>query len=221
MSKIAILSHESVAAELSLLGQWADLRGHTVERFYREQTWDAQDLLAADLIIVLGSPNSVSTGYEHPTSVKEIELVKSRFETDKPFFGICYGSQVMARALGGEVERREVKNIGFKQIDTHSPDIDEGGWVLWHEDFIIPESIKSIPGVEVLGTDAQAAIAFRKGKAWAVQFHPEVDADALGRMVEAIGVPPEKWGPIADAMRDHETGLRERAFALFDRVLNT
>lgn len=221
MSKIAILSHESVAAELSLLGQWADLRGHTVERFFREQAWDSQDLLAADLIIILGSPNSVSTGYEHPTSAREIELVKSRFETDKPFFGICYGSQVMARALGGEVERREVKNIGFKQIDIHSPDFNEGGWALWHEDFIIPESINSIPGVEILGTDAQAAIAFRKGNAWAVQFHPEVDGDALGRMVETIGVPPEKWGPVADAMKADGTGLRERAFALFDRVLSS
>ena len=219
MSKIAILSHETVAAELAILGEWANLRGHAIERFYREATWKPEDLLAADLIIIFGSPNSVSTGYEHPTAKSEIELVKSRLDSNEPFFGICYGSQVMAKALGGEVERREDKNIGFKTIAVDSSEIDEGGWMLWHEDFIVPESLESIPGVEILGTDAGAAIAFRKGSAWAVQFHPEVDGDALGRMIDSIGVSREKWGPVADAMNADDAGHKERAFALFDRVL--
>ena len=73
MSKIAILSHEEVGAELAVLGEWADARGHEVTRYFREQQWDAKDLLAADLVVILGSLNSVSTGYEHPSSPQEIE----------------------------------------------------------------------------------------------------------------------------------------------------
>ena len=221
MSKIAILSHEVVGAELAILGEWADARGHEITRYYREQKWDAQDLLAADLVILLGSPNSVSTGYEHPSSPVEIELVKSRIESNEPYFGICYGSQIMARALGGEVNRREEKNIGFKKITSESPEIHEGDWMLWHEDFIDPESIKNIPGVEILATSVGAAIAFRKGNAWAVQFHPETHSESLGRMVEKIGVPQEKWGPIADAMKQDDISLRERSFALFDQVFSS
>jgi GMP synthase-like glutamine amidotransferase len=220
MSKIAILSHEVVGAELAILGEWADARGHEITRYFREQKWDAQDVLAADLLILLGSPNSVSTGYEHPSSPQEIELVKTRIESDQPYFGICYGSQIMARALGGEVNRREEKNIGFKKITSESPDVHEGSWMLWHEDFIDPTSINKIPGVEILATDVGAAIAFRKGKAWAVQFHPESDSGSLGRMVERIGVPQEKWEPISEAMKEDEVNLRERSFALFDQVFS-
>jgi GMP synthase (glutamine-hydrolysing) len=221
MSKIAILSHEVVGAELAILGEWADARGHEITRYFREQKWDAQDVLAADLLILLGSPNSVSTGYEHPSSPQEIELVKTRIESNEPYFGICYGSQIMARALGGVVNRRAEKNIGFKKITSESPEIHEGGWMLWHEDFIDPESIRNIPGVEILATDVEAAIAFRKGNAWAVQFHPESHAESLGRMVEGIGAPKEKWAPVADAMKEDEVSLRERSFALFDQVFSS
>jgi GMP synthase-like glutamine amidotransferase len=92
--------------------------------------------------------------------------------------------------------------------------------MLWHEDFIDPTSINKIPGVEILATDVGAAIAFRKGKAWAVQFHPESDSGSLGRMVERIGVPQEKWEPISEAMKEDEVNLRERSFALFDQVFS-
>ena len=220
MSKIAILSHEAVGAELAVLGEWADARGHEVTRYYREQQWDSKDLLAADLVVILGSLNSVSTGYEHPSSPQEIELVKKRIESDEPYFGICYGSQIMARALGGEVNRREEKTTGFKKITSNSPDVNEGGWMLWHEDFIDPESIRSVPGVEILATGFDAAIAFKKGKAWAVQFHPETHSESLGRMVEVSGSPKEKWAPSIDAMKEDEVNLRNRAFALFDQVFS-
>jgi glutamine amidotransferase PdxT len=220
MSKIAILSHEEVGAELAVLGEWADARGHEVSRYYREQEWDAKELHAADLVIILGSLNSVSTGYEHPSSPKEIELVKTRIESDQPYFGICYGSQIMARALGGEVNRRDEKNTGFKKMTSSTPAVHEGSWMFWHEDFIDPESIRSVPGVEILATSFDAAIAFKKGKAWAVQFHPETHSESLGRMVERIGAPTEKWAPAIAAMKEDEVKLRDRAFALFDQVFS-
>ena len=218
MATIGILSHEKVAAELSILGEWAKERGHKIKRFYREENWNEAELLESDLVIVFGSPNSVSTGFIHPTAEKEIQMVKSRLDADQPFFGICYGAQVMARALGGEVERRNEKNIGYKQISTNQ-NFDNGGWVLWHEDFISPASLENKEGVEILGTDAGAVIAFKNKRATAVQFHPEVDGDALGRMIDSIGVPEEKWGPVASAMKSDDVSHRARAFALFDSVI--
>ena len=172
MAIIGILSHEKVAAELSILGEWAKERGHKIKRFYREENWNEAELLESDLVIVFGSPNSVSTGFIHPTAEKEIQMVKSRLDADQPFFGICYGAQVMARALGGEVERRNEKNIGYKQISTNQ-NFDNGGWVLWHEDFISPASLENKEGIEILGTDAGAVIAFKNKRATAVQFHLE------------------------------------------------
>jgi len=222
VKSIAVLSHFAVAHELGLLQEWADARGHLITRYFREETWDADDLHVADLIIVMGSPNSVATGYTHDSAVREIALLKQRIARKEALFGICYGAQALAIALGGSVTRRELANTGYKAVTLINPSadspIDAGGWALWHEDMIDPNSLINLNQIEVLATDAGAVIAFRSGNAWGVQFHPEVDGDALGRMLSAIGIPEENWREEVAAMSLDDEAHRVRAFALFDLV---
>ena len=61
MKNVAILSHETVAAELSILGDWLNERELTFKRYYREQNWNPEEILEADFLIVLGSPNSTAS----------------------------------------------------------------------------------------------------------------------------------------------------------------
>jgi GMP synthase-like glutamine amidotransferase len=218
MKNVAILSHETVAAELSILGDWLNERELTFKRYYREQNWNAEEILEADFLIVLGSPNSTATGYVCDSAPSEIDLAKRFIATGKPYFGICYGAQILAKAIGGEVARREIKNIGFKEFEAKTQIVDSGSWMLWHEDMVVPESLENIKDIELHGVDSGAAIAFSKENAWGVQFHPEVDGNALGRMIASIGVPEEKWRPVADAMNADDAGHRKRAFELFDLV---
>ena len=226
MKSIAVLSHSAVAHELGLLQEWADARGHLITRYFREEAWNADDLHVADLIIVMGSPNSVATGYTHDSAAREIALLKQRIARKEALFGICYGAQALAIALGGSVTRREQANTGYKEVTLHSSPIDSsidysidaGGWALWHEDMIDPNSLQGLNQVEVLATDAGAVIAFQAGNAWGVQFHPEVDGDALGRMLTDIGIPEEKWRKEVAAMITDDAAHRARAFALFDLV---
>ena len=218
MKNVAILSHETVAAELSILGDWLNERELNFKRYYREQNWNAEEILEADFLIVLGSPNSTATGYVCESAPGEIDLTKRFIATGKPYFGICYGAQILAKAIGGEVARREIKNIGFKEFDAKTQVVDSGSWMLWHEDMVVPESLENIKDIKLHGVDSGAAIAFSKANAWGVQFHPEVDGNALGRMIASIGVPEEKWRPVADAMNADDAGHRKRAFELFDLV---
>ena len=110
-------------------------------------------------------------------------------------------------------------NAGIGQwIDAKTQIIDSGSWMLWHEDMVVPESLENIKDIELHGVDSGAAIAFSKDNAWGVQFHPEVDGNALGRMIASIGVPEKKWRPVADAMNADDAGHRKRAFELFDLV---
>ena len=226
MKSIAVLSHATVAHELGLLQEWADARGHQITRYFREEAWNADDLHVADLVIVMGSPNSVATGYAHDSAAREIALLQQRIARKEALFGICFGAQALAIALGGAVTRRDLANTGYKAVtlinqSADSPidsSIDAGGWALWHEDMIDPNSLINLNQIEVLATDAGAVIAFRSGNAWGVQFHPEVDGDALGRMLSAIGIPEEKWREEVTAMKSDDAAHRARAFALFDLV---
>ncbi len=220
MTTVAILSHKEIAHELSILGEWLRARGYEYTRFYREDTWNPDDLLSSDLVIILGSPRSTATGFEHKDSNLEIELTQKCIAGDKHFLGICYGAQILGKAVGGEVLRRESANVGYKLMDIVGPHfgIEAGAWMLWHEDMVEFESLPE--AVEVIGTSEGAVVAFRAGRAVGVQFHPEVDGDSLGRMIAGLGISEERWGPVRDALNADEQGHRARAFSLFDSVLD-
>ena len=72
MPSAIVLSHQNVAHELSHLEPWLDRHGFQIRRIYRE---DRPVLDEADLLVVLGSPNSVASGYCEPPADAEITAV--------------------------------------------------------------------------------------------------------------------------------------------------
>ena len=123
-------------------------------------------------IIFTGGPNSVyledSPSYD-----------KSIFEIGVPILGICYGSQLMAHKLGGEVATAPISEYGKTdvQIDTDSLIFTgcQSTTTTWmsHTDYI-----KTAPaGFKVIGhTDncPVAAMECPEKNLYSVQFHPEV-----------------------------------------------
>jgi GMP synthase (glutamine-hydrolysing) len=131
-----------------------------------EQPLPAVDSL--DWLLVLGSPESA---YDHrlswlPGELKWLRAVQAR---GTPTFGICFGSQLLARALGGEVYRNQQAEIGWTAITTASAGPLQGPWLNFHFDaFSVP------PSAQLLGHTDLAAQAYRQGAAMGVQFHPEI-----------------------------------------------
>ena len=128
--------------------------------------------LAPKGIILTGGPRSVYAE-DAPLCPKEI------FELGIPVLGICYGAQVMAHVLGGQVSPTEVSEFGKTHIsiNTASP-LFQGAKdqsVAWmsHNDHI-----SSMPeGFEGIGSSAHCPVAAMSNdalKLYAVQFHPEV-----------------------------------------------
>ncbi len=95
--------------------------------------------------------------------------------------GCCLGGQILARALGGTVRsaRRRASTAGSTSRRPARAPRDPlfslaaraDPVYLWHEDeFTLP------PGAVHLATsDATPVQAFRHGRAWGLQFHPECD----------------------------------------------
>jgi GMP synthase (glutamine-hydrolysing) len=123
-------------------------------------------------IIFSGGPSSVFDE-DRPTCDKAI------FDSGIPILGICYGMQLIATELGGEVVPGKVQEYGKANlyIDDNF-DLFEGLWLemtVWmsHGDSVIrmPKDFQRLGHSE---TCAIAAMGNRERKIYGVQFHPEV-----------------------------------------------
>ena len=138
------------------------------------------------------------------------EIVHAR----TPVLGICFGHQLLAQALGGEVRRnprgREIGTVRVQRVaddplfaglprafDVHATHVDA--------------VVELPPGAEVLATTSLDDVAaFRVATVGqAVQFHPEFDADVMRGYLRARadllrdegGAPDALLARVHDGMR--------------------
>ncbi len=214
-----VISNPTVGAELGHLEPWLRDNGFDVRRLVRDDILPADAADDADLVIILGSEWTLARTMDEPHDppqaaaaiAAETALVRRRVQQDKPLLGICFGGQMLSRALGGQVTRQEAAHIAWETPET---DVDElrAPWVLLHNDaFTVP------PGAELLAEADHAPIAFRHGRAWGVQFHPEVNAEILAQVFDDVGTPREVATPQVDALRARADAQRTDSLRLFDR----
>ncbi len=185
--------------------------GYQLDRIdVSDPAFSTLDLREPDLLIMMGGPMSVYEQDHHPWIACQQRRLAQRLELDRPTLGVCFGAQLIAAALGGEVFRGPGKEIGFAPIAIRDTGTAtplrhlEGQPVLhWHGDtFTLPE------GTELLASsDRYEHQAFRRGtNVLALQFHAEMGLD------ERFHTWTEQWtdditagGTTAERLRaDHE-----------------
>jgi GMP synthase-like glutamine amidotransferase len=139
---------------------------------------------------------------------------------DVPVLGLCFGGQMLARVLGGEVYRGDVAEIGWLPVRTTDPElVPEGPWFQWHFDtFTTP------PGATLIAESDVGAQAFVSGRSLGLQFHPEVTPEIMHDWVRAYrhelddeGVDPDAL--LAETDRNAEEN-RRTAMRLLERYLD-
>lgn len=129
-------------------------------------------------IIFTGGPNSV---YEE----KSPKVSKEIFQLGIPVLGLCYGSQLMANVLGGEVKTAPTSEFGKTETTYNTEsllfkDVPKNA-VCWmsHVDYIA-----QVPsGFSVIATTNDcpcAAMENPEQKLYGIQFHPEVNHTEYG-----------------------------------------
>ncbi|MFQ3679851.1 MAG: glutamine-hydrolyzing GMP synthase [Pseudanabaenaceae cyanobacterium] len=123
-------------------------------------------------IILSGGPNSV---YDEGAPTCDPAL----WDLGIPVLGVCYGMQLMAQQLGGQVVRASRGEYGRAELWVDDPtDLltnVESGAVMWMSHGDAVEALP--PGFVVLAHTANtpcAAIAHHQRRLYGVQFHPEV-----------------------------------------------
>ncbi len=140
----------------------------------------AAELAGARGLIISGGPSSV---YDPGSPTVDPDI----FRGGQAVLGICYGQQVMAHLLGGEVQRGDKGEYGMAMLDLESSGDPlfaglEGRQQIWmnHRDVVgaLPEGFSLVGSTS---TCAVAAMAAPERRLFAVQFHPEVVQTARGR----------------------------------------
>lgn len=143
---------------------------------------DLDSLSSLKGVILSGSPCSVT---ESDAPNLEVNAVLDRF----PVLGICYGAQMMAQQLGGEVLPSKIREYGRARLchlDLHSRLLKEmtADSQVWmsHGD-----TISKVPsGVEVIASTESVKVAAYKLQdkdVYGIQFHPEVTHSTEGKTV--------------------------------------
>ncbi|WP_186626992.1 glutamine-hydrolyzing GMP synthase [Rhodococcus sp. BP22] len=155
-------------------------------------------------LVLSGGPSSV---YAEDAPALDAKV----FDLDVPVFGICYGFQAMAQALGGTVSHTGTREYGRTQLSVDGGVLHDGlpaTQPVWmsHGDAVT----EAPDGFTVTATSAGAPVAAFENterRLAGVQYHPEVMHSPHGQQVlrrflyETAGIKPE-WtaANIADAL---------------------
>ncbi|MBJ8338520.1 glutamine-hydrolyzing GMP synthase [Antrihabitans sp. YC3-6] len=131
-------------------------------------------------VVLSGGPSSV---YAEGAPQLDPRL----FDLDVPVFGICYGFQAMAQALGGTVAHTGTREYGRTELSVDGGILHGGLPTLQPVWMSHGDAVTDAPaGFEVTGTSAGAPVAAfenRERKLAGVQYHPEVLHSPHGQQV--------------------------------------
>ncbi|MDX6398852.1 MAG: hypothetical protein QOJ43_2260 [Gaiellaceae bacterium] len=200
------VAEERPVLVLDLGGQYAQLIARRVReaRVYSElvpHTLSVEDVRRRNpaALILSGGPASVYA--EGAPRVDE-----KLFELGIPTLGICYGAQLLALELGGEVARTGASEFGKTELDDATGALFAGlpeqqtVWMSHRDTVVAPPA-----GATVTGTSASTPVAAfedPKRRLYGVQFHPEVahtphGQDVLKNFLYGIADAPSSWTPAA------------------------
>jgi GMP synthase-like glutamine amidotransferase len=212
-----ILQHEEPTPPGHVTG-WLAEHDARVETFRIDIDDREVDPTDYDLIVSLGSEFAAFDDSK-PFVPREARLMRKAIDADVPVLGLCFGGQMLARVLGGEVFRGTESEIGWLPIRSKDPDlVPEGPWFQWHFDsFTVP------PGATLIADSNVGPQAFVAGRSLGLQFHPEVTTEIMDDWVreyrhelDGDGVDPDT---LLDETNRRATESRRLAWQVFERYL--
>lgn len=157
-------------------GQYTQLiarKARELKVYSRIIPWNSPELASqwecARAVVLSGGPKSVLDA-DSPTLAKEL------LESDKPVLGICYGQQLMARLMGGDVAKVKHREYGRQRLEPEpGAALLNGAAQVWmsHGDAVL----ELPPGFKLSAKTTTCAVAAMEAPEklkFGVQFHPEV-----------------------------------------------
>ena len=175
-----------------------------------------------DFLLVMGGPMSAND--PDPWIRDEIQFIRRAVEAGVPCLGVCLGSQLIARAMGGSVYKGPAVEIGMTRIEPTEEGRKDPVYLQtalpasvfeWHG-----EGIHLPPKATALAASALFPVqAFRVGaRAMGVLFHLEITKEGIQTLCEKCPEDVSRSGLTAGTIRrdamPHLPGLHSAAARL-------
>ena len=213
-----IIQHEEPTPP-GLVTEWLDDHGAIVETFRIDIDDREIDPSGYDLVVSLGAEYAAFDDSKAFVP-REARFMRRAVDADVPVLGLCFGGQMLARVLGGEVFRSTGSEIGWLPVRSDEPElVPEGPWFQWHFDaFTLP------PGATLIAESDVGPQAFVAGRSLGLQFHPEVTTAIMDDWVrvyrhelDADGVDPDA---LLEETKRRAPQSRQRSWQLLERFLS-
>jgi GMP synthase-like glutamine amidotransferase len=196
--KIHLLEHDPLDFQTNI-DVWAAKRGHALARteVFRGAPFPGPH--DYDWLMVMGGSQHAWEETLHPWLVGEKKEIARALAAGKPILGICFGAQLLAEALGGQVFTHRQKEIGWHPVrktpeGESSPLLhavpDRFLTFHWHSDhFRLPQD-----AVRLAASDCSENQAFSHPAhpILGLQFHPEYTREMVGHFAREFGA---QWTP--------------------------
>ncbi|MCP4753882.1 MAG: glutamine amidotransferase [Proteobacteria bacterium] len=140
---------------------------------------------ALQAVIISGSPAMITEGLDW--TERTAAWVNKAMAAGIPIFGICFGHQLIAHALGGLVGKnpqgpeygtvtvKRKKTAGEDPVFKYLPTVMTVQVAHYESVLILPEGAVSLAENRM---DANHVVRYNQ-RTWGVQFHPEMDAETV------------------------------------------
>lgn len=169
-----------------------------------------------DAFVVTGSRSSVYWDEEWIQPTKE--WVREALDRDVPALGVCFGHQLLADVLGGQVEPMGEYEIGYRTVRRvgDSPIFDG-----LDEEFLVftthSDAVSELPpGAELIAENDYGIHGFHRGAVFGVQSHPEYDVQTAESVTKAKDLPDERIRAVLNDITDEHHRRACHAKRIFD-----
>ena len=229
MMKIGILlvgrASEDLVDEYGTYAEMLIALINTEEQVFEFKTFNIlddefpKDHLECDGWIVTGSPHGV---YEDHSWIPTVsQLINNVYEANLPIFGVCFGHQLIAQALGGHVEKsKKGWGLGLHTYQVNNkPDYmsnlsEEVTLNICHQDQVL----RPPQGATVYAKSefCENAGFYIKDKVLTMQAHPEFLVDFTKALLTArrdVTIPKEFVDPALVGLKNNPDSAQSNQFA--------
>jgi GMP synthase (glutamine-hydrolysing) len=174
---------------------------------------------AFDGFVVTGSAVSVYWDAEQEWVEPISEWIREAVDRDLPALGICFGHQLLAHALGGEVADMGEYELGYREVAR--VDDDDPLFAGLDDEFLVftthSDTVAEMPpGAEVIAENDYGNHGFRLGHVVGVQAHPEYDMNMAEAVTLTKDLDEERIQSVLDGITDENYDRACGTKRLFD-----